>query len=68
MLEIQERVSETTDRDELLDILSEITQRKDSLEQALSKAFSEDNVFEASELVTELSYLHRIITNTREKM
>lgn len=68
MLEAQERLSETSDRSELMEILSKTVTRKDALESALSDAFSGNNLPRASEIVTELSYLERIVSQTKERM
>ena len=68
MLEIQERLSETSDKTELKEIMSDTAKRKDALETALSTAFSKDDLLRASEIITELSYLDRIIYQITDRM
>lgn len=68
MLEIQERISETEEREALLDILSETEERKKHLEVSLGEAFFADQLQKASEIVTELSYLDRILDQTKQRL
>ena len=68
MLEMQERVSETDDSEELLDILSETQHRAESLFASLSQTFARNDLNRASDIVTELSYLDRVLHRTRDKM
>ena len=68
MLEVQERIAEASGQEEVADVISETLQRQESLHKELSAVFREGELDRASDIVTQLSYLQRVIENAKEKL